>query len=97
MICTPKIRRFGGAYFLCRLETVFKIYNDNVSLSPVLDLYNREVISYCISLSPNLQRVRDMLTGLIAKASGNGKTGIAFRSRRQYQHTEYQRFLPNTT
>ena len=30
-------------------------------------MYNREIISYCISLSPNLQRVRDMLTGLIAK------------------------------
>lgn len=71
MICTPKIRHFWGAYFLCRLETVFKIYNDNVSLSPVLDLYNREIISYCISLSPNLQQVREMLTGLIAKASGN--------------------------
>lgn len=53
--------------FMGKLETVFKVCNDNVSLSPVLDLYNREIISYCISLSPNLQQVREMLTGLIAK------------------------------
>ena len=41
--------------------TEFKVCNDKVYLSPVLDLFNREIISYSISLSPNLQQVRDML------------------------------------
>ena len=47
--------------------TEFKVCNDKVYLSPVLDLFNREIVSYSISLSPNLQQVRDMLTGLFAK------------------------------
>lgn len=34
--------------------TEFKVCDDKVYLSPVMDLYNREIISYSISLSPNL-------------------------------------------
>lgn len=34
--------------------TEFKVCNDKVYLSPVMDLYNREIVSYSISLSPNL-------------------------------------------
>ena len=34
--------------------TEFKVCNDKVYLSPIMDLYNREIISYLISLSPNL-------------------------------------------
>ena len=48
---------------------------------------------YSISLSPNLQQVRDMLTGLFAKLP-QGATPI-FHSDQgwQYQHAEYQRLL----
>ncbi len=34
--------------------TEFKVCDDKVYLSPVMDLYNREIVSYSISLSPNL-------------------------------------------
>jgi len=46
--------------------TEFKVCDDKVYLSPVMDLYNREIISYSISLSPNLWQIREMLDGLIS-------------------------------
>ena len=33
--------------------TQFNVCDDKVYLSPVMDLYNREIVSYSISLSPN--------------------------------------------
>ncbi|MFR2154788.1 MAG: transposase [[Eubacterium] siraeum] len=58
-----------------------------------MDLFNREVISYSISLSPNLEQVRQMLDGLFGKTA-DGATPL-FHSDQgwQYQHTEYQRLL----
>lgn len=47
--------------------TQFKVCDTKVYLSPVMDLFNREVISYSISLSPNLEQVREMLDGLFGK------------------------------
>lgn len=44
--------------------TEFKVCDDKVYLSLVLNLFNREIVSYSISLNPNLQQVRDMLAGL---------------------------------
>ena len=34
--------------------TQFNVCDDKVYLSPVMDLYNREIISYSISLSPSI-------------------------------------------
>ncbi len=34
--------------------TEFKVCDDKVYLSLVMDLYNREIVSYSISLSPKL-------------------------------------------
>ena len=34
--------------------TQFKVCDEKVYLSPVMDLYNREIVSYSISTSPNL-------------------------------------------
>lgn len=47
--------------------TEFKIGNEKVYLSPGLDRFNREIISYSISTSPNLQQIRDILSGLFEK------------------------------
>ena len=47
--------------------TEFKIGNEKGYLSPVLDMFNREIVSYSISTSPNLQQIRDMLSGLFEK------------------------------
>ena len=73
--------------------TEFKVCNDKVYLSPVLDLFNREIISYSISLSPNLQQVRDMLTGLFAKLPDAARPIFHSDQGWQYQHAEYQRLL----
>lgn len=73
--------------------TQFKVCNDKVYLSPVMDLYNREIVAYAISLSPNFAQIREMLQGLTERLP-KGATPI-FHSDQgwQYQHTEYQSYL----
>ena len=73
--------------------TELKVCNDKVYLSPVLNLFNREIVSYSISLSPNLQQVRDMLTGLFAKLPDTARPIFHSDQGWQYQHAEYQRLL----
>jgi len=73
--------------------TEFKVCDDKVYLSPVMDLYNREIISYDISLSPNLEQIRNMLNGLFAKLPNNVKPIFHSDQGWQYQHAEYQRLL----
>lgn len=73
--------------------TEFKIGDKKLYLSPVLDLFNREIVSYSISTSPNLQQIREMLNGLFSKIPTGAK--LIFHSDQgwQYQHAEYQRLL----
>ena len=73
--------------------TEFKIGNEKVYLSPVLDLFNREIISYSISTSPNLQQIREMLNGLFDKLPLDAKPILHSDQGWQYQHAEYQRLL----
>lgn len=47
--------------------TQFNVCDEKVYLSPVLDLFNNEVIFYSISRSPNLEQIREMLNGLFDK------------------------------
>ena len=73
--------------------TEFKIGDEKVYLSPVLDMFNREIISYSISTSPNLQQVRDMLNGLFEKLPAEARPLFHSDQGWQYQHAEYQRLL----
>ncbi len=73
--------------------TEFKVCNDKVYLSPVMDLYNREIISYSISLSPNLWQIREMLSGLFAKLPETARPLFHSDQGWQYQHAEYQKLL----
>lgn len=73
--------------------TVFQVCNEKVYLSPVLDLFNREIISYSISLSPDLQQIRDMLHGLFHKLPDKATPILHSDQGWQYQHAEYQRLL----
>ena len=73
--------------------TEFKIGDEKVYLSPVLDMFNREIISYSISTSPNLQQIRDMLNGLFEKLPNDAQPLFHSDQGWQYQHTEYQRLL----
>ena len=73
--------------------TQFKVCNEKVYLSPVMDLYNREIVSYSISLSPNLQQIRNMLNGLFKKLPDDAAPIFHSDQGWQYQHAEYQRLL----
>ena len=73
--------------------TQFKVCDEKVYLSPVMDLFNREIVSYSISLSPNLEQVREMLNGLFEKLPSDATPIFHSDQGWQYQHAEYQRLL----
>ncbi|MCI5656557.1 MAG: IS3 family transposase [Ruminococcus sp.] len=62
-------------------------------LSPILDTATNEIISYDISLSPNMEQIKRMLDQ--AFRSFPNVTGLIFHSDQgwQYQHTYYQNCL----
>ena len=62
-------------------------------LSPILDMATNEIISYDISLSPNMEQIKRMLDQ--AFRSFPNVTGLIFHSDQgwQYQHTYYQNCL----
>lgn len=73
--------------------TQFNICDSKVYLSPVLDLFNNEVVSYAVSMSPNLEQIREMLNGLFEKLPADAKPIFHSDQGWQYQHAEYQRLL----
>ena len=73
--------------------TQFNISDSKVYLSPVLDLFNNEVVSYAVSMSPNLEQIREMLNGLFEKLPADAKPIFHSDQGWQYQHAEYQRLL----
>ena len=62
-------------------------------LSPILDMYNGEIISYNISISPNLEQVYDMLDKAFDKF--DNLDGLILHSDQgwQYQHFGYRKRL----
>ncbi len=73
--------------------TQFKIGDEKVYLSPVMDLFNREIVSYSVSTSPNLYQIREMLDGLFEKLPSDATPLFHSDQGWQYQHAEYQRLL----
>ena len=73
--------------------TEFSVCNEKVYLSPVMDLYNREIISYSISKSPNFCQTREMLQGLFEKLPEGAKPLLHSDQGWQYQIREFQRML----
>ncbi|WP_371246828.1 transposase [Mycoplasmopsis agassizii] len=49
--------------------TEFKLPFGKVYLSPILDMFNNEIISFNISLSPNFNQITKMLNGAFKKFS----------------------------
>ena len=64
--------------------------DQKVYLSPILDMYNGEIISYNISLRPTFHQTMDMLDKAFAKIPDN--TGLILHSDQgwQYQMKRYQ-------
>lgn len=73
--------------------TEFNIKGEKLYLSPILDGYNQEIISYNISKSPNLNQIYDMLDKAYEKF--DDLKGLIFHSDQgwQYQHNSYQKSL----
>ena len=73
--------------------TEFSVKNEKVYLSPILDLYNGEIISYNLSLHPTFQQTMDMLDKAFEKISD--ATNLILHSDQgwQYQMNIYQRRL----
>lgn len=73
--------------------TEFKVCNEKVYLSPVLDMYNREILSYSISTSPNFAQTKEMLKGLFARLPKGSRPILHSDQGWQYQMKEYQQLL----
>ena len=73
--------------------TQITVAQTKLYLSPIIDLFNGEVVSYNISNSPNLSQVYDMLDKAFAKVTNT--KGIILHSDQgwQYQHRGYQQRL----
>jgi transposase InsO family protein len=73
--------------------TEFKVAGQKLYLSPILDLYNGEIISYDISRRPVFKQVTDMLLKAFEKIEDD--TGLILHSDQgwQYRMQEYQSLL----
>ncbi len=73
--------------------TEFNVCDTKVYLSPILDMYNREILSYSISLSPNFYQTRDMLDKLFHILPDTARPILHSDQGWQYQQKAYQRLL----
>ena len=73
--------------------TQFKIEDEKVYHSPIMVFFNREIVSFSISTSPNLHQIRKTLDGLFAKFPDDATPLFHSDQGWQYQHAEYQRLL----
>ena len=73
--------------------TEFNVCNEKVYLSPVLDMFNNEILSYSISKSPNFQQTREMLCGLFKRLPKTATPLLHSDQGWQYQMKEFQRLL----
>ncbi|SMO72392.1 IS3 family transposase [Solitalea koreensis] len=73
--------------------TEFKVQGRKLYLSPVIDLFNGEILSYELSESPNFKQVTDMLKKTFKQLKG--KLGVILHSDQgwQYQMKQYQLLL----
>ncbi|STY71930.1 Integrase core domain [Megamonas hypermegale] len=73
--------------------TEFALCNEKIYLSPIIDLYNGEIISYKISKRPILKQVLDMVEDATRKIKET--KGIILHSDQgwQYQNRRYQELL----
>ena len=73
--------------------TEFNIKGDRVYLSPILDLYNQEIISYEIADRPQISMVMQMLKGAFKRLRSEDKPLLHSDQGWQYQMGMYQQAL----
>ena len=73
--------------------TEFHLFGTKLYLSPVLDLYNGELISYTIYERPVLEMVMDMMKDAIGVIGKSTNAILHSDQGWQYQHKDYQALL----
>ena len=74
--------------------TEFKLNDQKLYLSPILDLFNGEVVSYNLSRHPNFKQITDMLEGAFQKLPDKVDNLILHSDQGwQYQMKSYQNLL----
>ena len=73
--------------------TEFSLFGQKVYLSPIIDLYSRDVVSYTISDRPVLNMVTTMLEKAFSKIPDVTELILHSDQGWQYQHKQYQRML----
>ena len=73
--------------------TEFALFGIKLYLSPIIDLFNGEVVSYNLSRHPNLLQVTDMLEKAFARIPDTANLVLHSDQGWQYQHKHYQKML----
>ncbi len=73
--------------------TEFSLFGQKLYLSPILDLYSGDIVSYTICDRPALSMVTDMLKRAFEKISDDTNLILHSDQGWQYQHKHYQRML----
>lgn len=73
--------------------TQINIKDEKIYFSPILDMFNSEIIAYSISKSPNMKMINEMLNKAFDKVKDTN--GLIFHSDQgwQYQHYGYRETL----
>jgi len=73
--------------------TEFNVSGEKLYLSPILDLYNGEIISYNIARQPNFYQTMDMLDIALARLDKDERPLLHSDQGWQYQMAQYQQKL----
>jgi len=73
--------------------TEFSLFGEKLYLSPIIDLYNGEIISYQLAKRPSLSLVTDMLEKAVEKLPANAELILHSDQGWQYRHEMYQSIL----
>lgn len=73
--------------------TEFKVHNEKLYLSPIVDLFNGEVISFNLSRHPVFAQIVDMLEKAFSKIPDNTNLILHSDQGWQYQMKQYQALL----
>lgn len=70
--------------------TEFKLTDTKVYLSPILDLFNQEIVSYSISTSPTMKMINNMIDSALETLPKDSELIIHSDQGWQYQQKGYQ-------
>lgn len=73
--------------------TEFHVCNEKTYLSPVMDLFNNEIVAHSISLRPSFTQTKTMLERLFRRLPTDAKPLLHSDQGWQYQMREYQLML----